>query len=209
VNLRVHAGAAALAMALVASPVQAVDGSANDLREIRIGMAVQDLPGTGYADLACATEPAQRLPNWTAWANCPAGPSQLRAIRFGYDPAIDREGTRVAGHPVLLTLLVDDAGHVAGLVIATDPKSRFYMHKKAFLLGMQAKSRYGADGWSCSDQQPTGDEQPVGGVFVNEQCSKSVNDRAVTIERRLYRHADQELKDFTDETRISIMAAKG
>jgi len=204
-----HAIAAAVSMALAGSPVHAEDGVAYDLREIRIGMAVQDLPGTGYADLACATGPARTLPNWNAWADCPAGPSQLRAIRFGYDPAIDREGTKVAGHPVLLTLLVDDQGHVAGLVIATDPKSRLYMHKKAFLLGMKAKSRYGSDGWSCSEQQPVGDEQPVGGVFVNEQCSKSVNDRAVTIERRLYRHADQELKDFTDETRISIMAAKG
>ncbi len=196
-------------MAVFAAPVQAEDGVGNDLREIRIGMAVQDLPAAGYADLACASEPATRLANWNAWADCPAGPSQLRAIRFGYDPTVDREGTKVAGHPVLLTLLVDDKGDVAGLVIATDPASRLYMHKKAFLLGMQAKSRYGADGWSCSEQQPVGDQQPVGGVFINEQCNKSVNHRAVTIERRLYRHADQELRDFTDETRISIMAAKG
>jgi hypothetical protein len=36
-----------------------------------------------------------------------------------------------------------------------------------------------------------------------------VNNRAVTIERRLFRHADQELKNFLDETRISILAVNG
>ena len=33
--------------------------------------------------------------------------------------------------------------------------------------------------------------------------------KAVTIERRLFRHADQELKNFVDETQISILTVKG
>ena len=41
----------------------------------------------------------------------------------------------VAGHPAILTLLIDDTGHVAGLQIETDPKARLYIRKKAFLLG--------------------------------------------------------------------------
>ena len=32
----------------------------------------------------------------------------------------------VAGHPAILTLLIDDTGHVAGLQIGTDPKARLY-----------------------------------------------------------------------------------
>jgi hypothetical protein len=196
-------------LAPAVAPARAEDGIANDLRGIRIGMAVRDLPDDGYADLACASGPPRKLANWNAWGDCPAGASQPHALRFGYDKATDREGTRVAGHPVLLTLLVDDAGVVAGLLIETDPNSRLYMRKKAFLLGVQAKSRYGAEGWTCTERQPAGGEQPVGGVYVNEQCSKSMNGRAVTIERRLLRHADQELKDFVDETKISILAARG
>jgi hypothetical protein len=213
--LRVHTLAAALLVAmlqvpvLLVAPLRADDRSGNDLRDIRIGMAARELPSHGYADLACANEPARKLSDWNAWADCPVDPSQLRAIRFGYDPAIDREGTKVAGHPVILTLLIDDAGIVAGLLIATDPNSRLYLHKKAFLLAAQAKSRYGAEGWNCTDRQPAADEQPVGGVYVNEQCHKSVNDRAVTVERRLLRHEGEELKNFTDETRISILAVKG
>jgi hypothetical protein len=194
---------------LLVAPARAAEPVANDLREIRIGMAARDLPNDGYADLACASEPARKLSNWNQWADCPPDPSRLHAVRFGYDPAIDREGTKVAGHPVILTLLIDDAGTIAGLLIATDPNSRLYMHKKAFLLGEQAKSRYGADGWICTERQPAADEQPVGGVYVNEHCSKSVNGRAITIERRLFRHADQELKNFVDETRISILAVNG
>ncbi|MGA2290184.1 hypothetical protein [Bradyrhizobium sp.] len=214
--LRVHTVVATLLVAILlqvlvlsVAPVRADDRSANDLRDIRIGMAARELPSQGYADLACANGSAGKLENWNQWADCPVGPSQLRAIRFGYDPAIDREGTKVAGHPVILTLLVDDTGIVAGLLIATDPNSRLYMHKKAFLLGAQAKSRYGAEGWNCTERQPAADEQPVGGVYVNEQCRKSVNDRTVTIERRLFRHEGEELKNFTDETRISILAVKG
>jgi hypothetical protein len=213
--LRAHTIAAVLPVAMLqvlvlfVAPVRADDRSAYDLRDIRIGMAARDLPSHGYADLACATGPVRKLLDWNAWTDCPVDPSQLRAIRFGYDPAIDREGTKVAGHPVILTLLIDDAGIVAGLLIATDPNSRLYMHKKAFLLGAQAKSRYGAEGWNCTERQPAADEQPVGGVYVNEQCRKSVNDRAVTIERRLFRHEGEELRNFTDETRISILAVKG
>jgi hypothetical protein len=196
-------------LVLMAAPSRADEPIGNDLREIRIGMAARDLPSTGYADLACASAPAQKLADWKAWAACPAGPGELRAIRFGYDPAIDREGTKVAGHPVILTLLVDDSGTVAGLVIATDPNSRLYMRKKAFLLGMQAKSRYGNEGWSCIERQPAADEQPVGGLYINEQCRKSAHERAVTIERRLLRREGEDLKDFVDETKISILAAKG
>jgi len=43
----------------------------------------------------------------------------------------------VAGHPAILTLLIDDNGHVTGLQIETDPKARLYVRKKAFLLGLR------------------------------------------------------------------------
>ncbi len=58
---------------------------------------------------------------------------------------------------VILTLSIDDAGRVVGLEIMTDPKARLYLKKKAYLLGTQAMSRYGADGWTCSEQPPGAD----------------------------------------------------
>ncbi|MEN3348059.1 MAG: hypothetical protein V7632_1694, partial [Bradyrhizobium sp.] len=79
-----------------------------------------------------------------------------------------------------------------------------YLKKKAFLLGLQAKSRYGEDGWSCSQAQPAGDKLEVGGVFVNERCTKTTDGRSIEIERRLYREPSRDIKEFTDETRITI-----
>jgi hypothetical protein len=181
----------------------------NDLRNIRLGMPATDLVDAGYADLACATDTQKSLTTWQGWRDCPADPSGFHAIKFGYDPATSREGTIVAGHPAILTLLVDDAGIVSGLRIETDPKARLYIRKKAFLFGTQAKSRYGLDGWSCTEAQPDAGEQPVGGVFVRERCSKTVQNRSIVVERSLFRKPEQDIKSFVDETRMTILLTKG
>jgi hypothetical protein len=181
----------------------------NDLRNIRLGMPATDLVDAGYADLACATDPQKSLTTWQGWRDCPADASGFHAIKFGYDPATSREGTIVAGHPAILTLLVDDAGIVSGLRIETDPKARLYIRKKAFLFGTQAKSRYGLDGWSCTEAQPDAGEQPVGGVFVRERCTKTISQRSIVVERSLFRRPEQDIKSFVDETRMTILLTKG
>jgi len=178
-----------------------------DLRDLTIGAAVADLPNAGYAGFRCADAPDVSLAGWQDWRKCPRDPSGLRAVRFGYDPATDPDGTKVGGHPVVLELLISDDAHVDGLRIATDPGSRLYMRKKAFLLGLQAKSRYGDDGWVCTEGSPSADEQPVGGVFVREQCKKSIDGRQVRIERNLFARPGRDLKDFVGESRITILRA--
>jgi hypothetical protein len=194
---------------LPGTPGLANDLQDSDLREIRIGMAASDLPKAGYADFACANEPQRTLPGWERWPDCPAGAAGTRAIRFGYDPASSRDGTMVAGHPVILTLAIDDAGQVTGLHIETDPKARLYIRKKAFLLGVQAKFRYGVEGWTCTEGQPSDGEQPVGGVYLKEKCTKTVAGRSLVVERKLFRQSNQDAKSFVDETKISIQLAKG
>jgi len=196
-----------LAMQGMLPATAARGGETTDLREIRVGMAVKDLPAAGYANFSCAAEPAVSLAGWQSWNDCRAGKDGLHAIHFGYDPQVSREGTMVAGHPAVLTLLVDDHASVAGLLIETDPKARLYMRKKAFLLGMQAKSRYGDDGWSCTDVPRAADQEPLGGTYVNTRCEKTTNGRAVTVEQRLFHRVDQDPKTFVDETRIAIMRA--
>jgi hypothetical protein len=191
---------------LVAAQAIAQDSYGNDLRDIRIGIAVSDLPAAGYADFSCAAG-AIKLSGWSDWRNCPAGADGLRALRFGYDPATSRDGTIVAGHPAILTALIDDAGTVAGLKIETDPKARLYVRKKAFLFGLQVQARYGSDGWSCTQAPPQAGEEPVGGVYVKERCTKTVQGRAVVIERNLFRPAGKDEKSFVDETRVTILRA--
>jgi hypothetical protein len=198
-----------LNLGLGATMVGAEQPAGNDLRDIRIGMAVTDLPAGGYANFACANEQGRAIAGWSDWPTCPADKEGLRAIRFDYDPSTSREGTMVAGHPAILTLLVDDKGIVAGLRIETDPKARLYIRKKAFLLGLQVKSRYGTDGWTCQQRQPDSGEQPVGGVFLKESCLKTVQGRSITVERKLFRRPDQDMKTFVDETRILIRRSEG
>jgi hypothetical protein len=196
------------AVALVSCPARTEEFSGNDLRDIRLGMAAAELAASGYTDFYCAADPKHTLAGWKDWRDCPADANGTRAIRFGYDPSTSRDGTMVAGHPAILTLLIDDTGRVAGLQIETDPKARLYIRKKAFLLGLQAKSRYGPDGWACTEGQPNAGDQPVGGVYLKERCTKTISGRSLVVERNLFRRPDQDIKNFVDETRISILRAK-
>ena len=77
------------------------DFSGNDLRDIRIGLAVAELPSIGYAGFSCVADSNVKLSGWSGWRDCPADPDGLRALRFGYDPSTSRDGTIVAGHPAV------------------------------------------------------------------------------------------------------------
>ena len=167
-------------------------------------MAVTELPVAGYTNFVCAGE---GIADWLAWRVCPAEADGLYAIRFDYDPATSSEGTIVAGHPAILMLFVVERGIIAGLRIETDPQACLYMRKKAFLLGLQVKSRYGNEGWSGRQGQPAGSEQPLGGVFVKESCAKTLQGSSIEVERNLFRRPDQDAKSFVDETRINIFRA--
>ena len=196
------------AVALAHSPARTEEFGGNDLRDIRLGMAVTELAESGYVDFSCAADPKRTLSGWKDWRDCAADANGTRSIRFGYDPATSRDGTMVAGHPAILTLLIDDTGQVSGLQIETDPKARLYIRKKAFLLGIQARSRYGPDGWACSESRPEPGEQPVGGVYLRERCTKTVSGRSLVVERNLFRRSDQDTRNFVDETRIRILRAR-
>jgi hypothetical protein len=194
-----------LLTALQQAPAQ--DFSGNDLRDIRVGGKVADLPATGYVDFSCATDVNVKPAGWSAWRDCAVGPDGLRQLHFGFDPATSREGTIVAGHPVVLTALIDGEGTIAGLQIDTDPKTRLYLRKKAFLFGPQVKARYGSEGWSCTQAELAAGEEPVGGVHVKEKCTKTTQGRTLTIERSLFRKAGQDERNFVDETRVTILRA--
>jgi hypothetical protein len=202
---------AALILALAAALPAAAEE--NDLREFRVGMAVGDIPRAGYLAFACADGPARKLDAWQDYRQCPAQASGWHAVRFQYDEAANPlakvnglyEGTKVGGHPVLLTALIGDDDRLKGLVIETDPAARLYLRKKAFLFGEQVKARYGDAGWTCASQEPGPDQGPVGGVFINEHCEKITPSRRLTLDRALFRRAGQDLKDFVSRSRLEIL----
>ncbi len=185
----------------------------NDLREFRVGMNVNEMPLAGYLGFICAGSGGQKLENWHGYRQCPAEASGWHAVRFQYDESANPlakvnglyEGTKVGGHPVLLTALIGDDGGLRGLVIETDPAARLYLRKKAFLFGEQVKARFGDASWNCVSQEPTADQEPVGGLFINEHCDKTTPTRRLTLDRAFFRLAGREVQNFTSRSRLEIL----
>ena len=210
---------AAIALAVLAGAASAAeDPLEGDLRDLRVGMAVAELPAEGYVDLACGSNggaPVGALDSWADYARCPPDAAGLHEVTFAFAPSPlaalgDRwEGTKVAGHPVIPSLLIDDGGVVQGIRIVTDPDARLYLRKKAFLLGIRVMGRYGRDGWSCVEAEPGEGMAPVGGMFIDRRCEKIFHDRRLILETDLYRAAGQEGREFTDATRLEIFQVAG
>lgn len=187
----------------------------NDLREFRVGMPVSGLPATGYTGFACANESERELAGWSGWRECPADAAGLRAVGFRYDDREsdlarideDEAGTKVAGHPVLLSLLIGEDARVEGLRIETDPKARLYARKKAFLFARQVMARFGEEGWRCTRREPAAGEIPVGGMFIKEHCEKTTPTRRFLLDRELYRREGEALRDFVGGTQLTILRA--
>ncbi len=203
----------------LAAGMAAAEAPRNDLRDFRIGMTVAELPQQGYGRFACGGAGAfeKRLGAWTDYSVCAPEADGLHEVRFEYTAtrvefvkANDKwEGTRVFGHPVQVSLLVDEDGIVAGIRILTDPDSRFYMRKKAFLLGKRAKYRFSPASWECIEGAPAAGETAVGGVFFKERCVNRLSDRLVRLEIDLYRLPGQTGRQFVNRTKIEIRRAAG
>ena len=179
-------------------------------------MNVNEMPLAGYLGFVCAGGDGHKLDNWQDYRQCPAEASGWHAVRFKYDEAANPlakvnglyEGTKVGGHPVVLAALIGDDDRLKGLVIETDPAARLYLRKKAFLFGEQVKARFGDAGWTCVSQEPAADQEPVGGVFINEHCDKTTPTRRLTLDRSLFRIAGQEQKNFTSQSRLEILGRR-
>lgn len=208
-----------LGCALSAGPAAAAeDPLEGDLRDLRVGMSVDQIPAEAYVDLACAGEggaPGMGLASWAEFKQCPPDAAGLHEVTFAYAESPlaelgDRwEGTKVAGHPVIPSLLIDDGGVVQGIRIVTDPDARLYLKKKAFLLGIRVMGRYGRDGWTCTEAEPDDGRTPVGGIFIDRHCEKIFHDRRLILETDLYRTAEQKGQEFTGATRLEIFKIAG
>jgi hypothetical protein len=202
---------ACLVVGMVLSAASAAE-EVDDLRDLRVGMAIDEIPSGEYINLACASAPDHMLAGWTEYRTCPTAAAGLHAVRFQFNDRLNAlaqvndkyEGTRVAGHPVLLTLLIDDRGVVDALRIDTDPQARLFWRKKAYLLAPMVKTRYGEESWDCHSSPPEGGETPVGGLFIKEHCEKSTARRKLLLDQSLYRRPGQSMSEFVNETHLEI-----
>ncbi len=200
--------AAVLLGLFIAMPARAEEA---DLRDLRVGMSASELPAEGYTDFACVSAPVG-VQSWQDYGQCPADAAGLHALRFSYQEGSNElaflndtfEGTKVGGHPVLLTLLISDAGVVEGLRIETDPAARLNRRKKAYLLGELAKARYGEADWTCSEARPGTGEEPVGGIFVREHCEKATPTRRYVLDRQMFHRVGKDQRGFVNATQLEI-----
>jgi hypothetical protein len=209
--------AAVFAAASVA--VAQIGPDPGEVHGLRLGLGAASMTMDGWGELACGSNggpPRQKLGAWSEFRKCAPEASGLREIAGRFDDeddyigkAIDdplyaaqRTGTRVAGHPVILSALFDDQGTLRGIRMISDPRATPLERRMARLLGLAVINRYGPQGWTCTDIAPLEGETPVGGVFIKQRCSKTTPERAMTVETHFLRKPgqhdiDPETHDYT------------
>jgi len=167
--------------------------SGGDIREFRVGLAVDELPTTGYRRFACGqngSPPVTLLEGWQDYKVCPADQDGLHEVAFEYDNdyALESiEGTGVAGHPVLISLLFTSGGAVEAIRIFSDPMANSYNKRRAYILARIAKQRFGWLDWECIDRPNEAGESEIAGIMHKDHCTKELGDRTITVQMSFYR----------------------
>jgi hypothetical protein len=210
-NLTALGSALALTAAL-ALPGQA-DAQNGDIRQFTVGLGVAELPQEGYLGFACGrngANPEPEISGWQAYGECPADERGLHEVAFQYDDSEvlfdDLEGTAIAGHPVLISLLFTDDGVVDGVRVFTDPNARPYNKRRARVLSRKVKARFGMDGWECVNAEPGDGEAEVGGVFTKERCTTDLGNRTIDLFTQFYRVWGADGEEIINETQFEIWA---
>jgi hypothetical protein len=167
----------------------------DDLRDLGVGMSISAIPPDEYVDLSCVGTNNQTIDGWSDFRKCPKTAAGLYSVDFRFNNRLNGlaqvndsyQGTKVAGHPVRLTVLIDEQGTIDALRIDTDPQARLFWRKKAYLLALAFKNRYGEDGWECRNREPTEGQTAVGGVLILEHCEKNAEGRKLVLDRSVYR----------------------
>lgn len=199
---------AALAIAGANQVCAQTQSDPGEVHGLRLGLAAQAMTLEGWGQLACGSDggpPRQELDAWSDFKKCRPEASGLREVTARFDDedeyvakalgepsyAAQRTGTRVAGHPVILSALFDDGGILRGIRMVSDPRARPAERRMAHLLGVAVINRYGTDGWNCTDFPPADGEFAVGGVFIKQRCEKTMPERTLTVETHFLRKPGQ------------------
>jgi hypothetical protein len=221
-----------LALSLTLLPARAQAPDPGEIHGLKLGLTASTMTMDGFGELACGSNggpPRQRLDDWKGFATCRAEASGLHEVYARFDDedefigrAIDdplyagaRTGTRVAGHPVILSVLFDDDGVLRGLRFISDPRASPIERRMAHLLRLAIINHYDPAGWTCTDLAPEPGETPVGGVFIKQHCEKVTPERRMSLDARFLRKPGQSDIDpatgdytsgqFESSTRFELM----
>jgi hypothetical protein len=203
--------ACTLTALIAAGAMQAYAQTAPDPGEIhglKLGLVAQMMSLDSWGELACGSDggpPRQEIGVWSDFKRCRPEANGLHEVYARFDdedeyvakalgePALaaQRTGTRVAGHPVILSALFDDGGALRGIRMVSDPRATPAERRMAHLLGDAVIDRYGTGGWTCTELTPADGESAVGGVFIKRRCEKTLPGRALTVETHFLRKPGQ------------------
>jgi hypothetical protein len=191
-----------------------------DIWSLKLGTSAAALPNNDFIDYACGSNggpPQQPLSGWSDYGECRPEPNGLREVYFRYDDELEYwakahrartllaqyGGTKVLDFPVILSGLFDADGTLAGLRVVTDPRVGPQDRKQAYTLSNFLKARFGGEGWACIDTPPKPGETPVGALYINKHCSKSVKgDMRALLETRFLRLPGQ--AEFSGSGKLTV-----
>jgi hypothetical protein len=205
--------AAVLTVGVAATAARAEAGDdRGELRGLKLGLKAQSMSTDGFVDFACGSNggpPRLRLDDWSGYGKCRAEEDGLHEVYVRFDDedeyigrAIDdplyagqKNGTRVAGHAVILSVLFDDDGVLRGLRFVSDPRRGIVERRMARLLRLAIINRYGPANWVCTDFPAAEGETAVGGIFLKQRCVKATPERYLTVEAHFFRKPGQKEVD--------------
>lgn len=179
-----------------------------DIWDIALGGNVADIDPLAFQELACGTDggpPSTPLAGWGDFLACPAEANGLREVQFRYDDELEYvalaleqgaraerwAGTKVAGAPAIVSVLIDEDGVIQGLRVVTDDRAGVALRTGAYGFRYNFKSRFGLDGWACVDRPPGQGREPVGDQFVDERCEKHQDGLHLVVEGQFFRRPGQ------------------
>ncbi len=190
-----------------------------EIHGLKLGLKAEEMSTDTFGDLACGSNggpPRQAIDDWSEFRKCRPEPNGLYEVNARFDDqqeyigrAIDdplyaqgRLGTRVAGHPVILSVLFDKDGVLRGIRMVSDPRGSIMERRMAHMLRLAIINRYDPEGWTCTDLPPAVGETPVGGgVFIKQRCEKRTAERGFFVEARFLRKPGQsDINPTTGET---------
>jgi len=186
-----------------------------EVRDLKIGMHFSEILPDFYFEHACGSNggpPFQPVGGFADYMECIAeAGTGLHEVYVRYDDENEfvvrlyRElegealwletftGTKVAGHPVLLSVLFDEPGTIQGIRVVSDPRAAVDLRRYAYLMRIPIMARYGRSGWDCQDLEATDGETEIGGMFVKQRCTKVFpGEKRVNVHTNLFRKRGQD-----------------